>query len=73
MTMPLPSLTTSSKSGADGNMGGSLMLQHLLNKGAVNINYGGGGAGNGVLASGSMPWLYAAIGAGVVWYLQKKK
>jgi hypothetical protein len=64
----MPNLSTSSKSGADGNMGGGLTSGHLLNKDGWTISTGSAPAGFNT----NKAMMIAAIGAGL-WFMLKKK
>lgn len=69
MSSMVPSLSTSSKSGADGNVGGGLDAGHLLNEGDWIVSTGSAPAGlntNTVI-------MVAAIGMGLWWMLKKKQ
>jgi hypothetical protein len=72
MPLPIPPLAFQSRSGADGNMGGSTSvgLQNLITKSGISVNFGDGGSASAGLLSNNTLML---IGLGVlVWFMSKK-
>lgn len=64
----IPSLSTSSSSGANGNIGGGLDAGHLLNEGDWVVSTGSAPAG----VTGNKAIVVAVIAAGAWWVFGRK-
>lgn len=62
----MPSLSTSSSSGANGNIGGGLDAGHLLNEGDWNVSTGSAPVG---VSNKAMMMIAVALGA--LWFFRK--
>lgn len=72
MAMPLPNLNlnTSSKSGADGNMGGSTSASRVFTKGDISINYGADGVAGGMSKT---TIIAAVVVCAALYFINQKK
>lgn len=67
--LPVPNLSFQTKSGADGNVGGSTSVGRLITKEGISYNFGDGGSAGAV---GNKSLIAAAIGGALVWMMMKK-